>query len=122
MDASCAPAPVAPHRHRVTLDGPERVLACEAGQDVLNAAMRAGMSWLPVGCRGGGCGVCRVAVRSGTYETGKMSKRLVTSDDPAVVLALACKLYPRSDLELERAPIQHSPAYAVRSGDPHVDR
>ena len=122
MDASCASVSTAPHKHRVTLDGAERVLGCEAGQDVLNAAMKAGVSWLPIGCRGGGCGVCRVAVRSGMYETGKMSKRLVTSDDPAVVLALACKLYPRSDLELERAPISSSPAYAVRSGDLHVDR
>jgi ferredoxin len=122
MDASCASVSVPPQKHRVTVDGAERELGCEPGQDVLNAAIKAGVSWLPVGCRGGGCGVCRVAVRSGSYEAGKMSKRLIASDDPAVVLALACKLYPRSDLELERAPIHRSPAYAVLSGDSHVDR
>ena len=121
MDASCAP-PVSAAKHRVLLDGTDRVLGCEPGQDVLNAAIRAGVSWLPVGCRGGGCGVCRVIVRSGSYETGKMSKRLVTSDDGSIVLALACKLYPTSDLELECAPVQRSTAYSARLGDGYGDR
>lgn len=96
--------------HRVALLDGERVLQCSAGQDVLNAAIRAGVNWLPVGCRGGGCGVCRVLVRSGSYETGKMNKRLIASDDASRVLALACKLYPTSDLELELAPVQRSTA------------
>ena len=91
--------------HRVAL-GDERELRCSPGQDVLNAAIKAGVTWLPVGCRGGGCGVCRVIIRSGTYETGKMNKRLVTSEDASCVFALACKLYPTSDLEVELAPVK----------------
>lgn len=94
--------------HSVALLGGERVLRCSPGQDVLNAAIKAGVNWLPVGCRGGGCGVCRVIVRSGSYETGRMNKRLVTSDDAACVFALACKLYPTSDLEIEFAPVRPS--------------
>ena len=116
MDASCAP-PVSATKHSVSLGGPDRVLECESGQDVLNAAMRAGVNWLSVGCRGGGCGICRVIVRSGSYDAGKMNKRLVTSEDASIVLALACKLYPTSDLELECAPVRHTTAYAARSGE-----
>jgi ferredoxin len=104
MDASCAP-PVASAKHRVSLAGSGRVLDCAPGQDVLNAVIRAGLNWLPVGCRGGGCGVCRVIVHRGSYDAGKMSKRLVTSDDPAVVFALACRVYPTSDLEIEHSPL-----------------
>jgi ferredoxin len=36
---------------------------------------------VPVGCRGGGCGVCRVQVLSGGYESKRMSRRFVTDDD-----------------------------------------
>lgn len=110
MDVSSGPPHTETPKHRVTLAAGERVLRCEPAQDVLNAAIKAGVGWLPVGCRGGGCGVCRVIVRSGTYETGKMSKRLVTSADPGVVFALACKLYPTSDLELEFSPVRSSTA------------
>jgi ferredoxin len=103
-------APTGNREHRIAfLDG-GRLLRCAPGQDVLNAAIRAGVKWLPVGCRGGGCGVCRVIVRSGSYETGRMNKRLVTSDDESRVFALACKLYPTSDLEIELAPVQRSTA------------
>jgi ferredoxin len=92
--------------YRILLAGGQRELQCEPGQTVLGAAIAAGVDWLPIGCRGGGCGVCRVAVRGGSYETGRMSKRHVTSDDESVVFALSCRVYPTSDLELEYAPAQ----------------
>ncbi len=104
MEQPGATPPPQPAKHRVTLDGGRRELHCEPGQTVLAAAMLVGVDWLPVGCRGGGCGVCRVVVRGGSYETGRMSRRHVASDDPAIVFALSCRLYPTSDLELEYAP------------------
>jgi len=94
----------------ISLLGTERVLHCAHGQDVLNAAIKAGLDWLPIGCRGGGCGVCRVMVHSGSYETGRMSRRHVSSTDAAIGFALACRLYPAGDLVIEFAPAQRSPA------------
>jgi ferredoxin len=58
------------------------------------------LSLVPVGCRGGGCGICRVRVIEGTYRTGKMSRRHVSEEDLAKGYALACRLYPTSDLVL----------------------
>ena len=110
MDVPRLTSAVANGHHRIALAGAERALTCTPGQDVLNAVIRAGVKWLPVGCRGGGCGVCRVIVRSGTYDAGRMNKRRVTSDDASVVFALACKLYPTSDLEIEHAPVQRPTA------------
>lgn len=58
---------------------------------------------IQVGCRGGGCGVCRVRVVSGEYRVGRMSRAHVSEADEAAGYALACRLYPLSDLVLERA-------------------
>ena len=108
--------------HGVVLEGEERPIRCKGGQDVLSAVVSAGVQRMMVGCRGGGCGVCRVIVRSGTYEAGRMSKRHVTSADAATVFALACRLYPTSDLEIEYAPVTRSTVEPPKIGSFHVDR
>lgn len=53
------------------------------------------------GCRGGGCGICRIRVINGEYTRGVMSKAEVTEEDAAQGYALACKLTANSDLEIE---------------------
>ena len=53
---------------------------------------------IPVGCRGGGCGVCRVRVLAGDYATGKMSRKHVSEQQQAQGVALACRVFPRTDL------------------------
>ncbi len=94
----------APATYEIRIVGSARTVRCAPGQDILAAAIRSGADWLPIGCRGGGCGVCRISVRSGSYETGRMAKRHVTGDSPGR-LALACRVYPSSDLVIELAPI-----------------
>lgn len=56
---------------------------------------------IPVGCRGGGCGVCRVRVLDGRYTTGVMSAACVTPEEKEQGVALACKLFAESDLSLQ---------------------
>lgn len=65
---------------------------------------RVGMQMLhsiPIGCRGGGCGICRVRVLSGDYETKKMSVKHVTEDQKNAGFVLACRAFPRSAIQLE---------------------
>jgi ferredoxin len=57
-----------------------------------------------LGCRGGGCGVCRVRVVDGSYHTTRMSREHVTQAEEAEGYALGCCLYPESDLVLAAAP------------------
>jgi ferredoxin len=109
-------------QHRVTLDGGPRELHCAPGQSVLEAVMAAGVDWLPVGCRGGGCGVCRVVVRAGRYETGRMSRRHIASDDPALIVALSCRLYPTGDLDIAYAPAPRATPSARATGGYLGDR
>ncbi len=60
---------------------------------------------IQIGCRGGGCGVCRVRVLEGGYTTGRMSRRFVTPDDETTRHALACKLFPTTDIVVRWAPV-----------------
>lgn len=75
-----------------------------AGRKVLHEMAMSGRAPLVVGCRGGGCGACRVRVVSGTYEALRMSARHVTPDDLARGVVLACRIVPTSDLVVEPAP------------------
>ncbi len=91
--------------HTIRLRDDVATFACREDQDILSAAVRAGIRVLTVGCRGGGCGICRIAVCEGSYTCGRMSKRHVPEGAESR-LALACRLYPSSDLVVELAPIK----------------
>lgn len=61
---------------------------------------------LPVGCRRGGCGICRVRVLEGDYRRDPMSRTHVSAEDEAAGLVLSCCIYPLSDLSLRlEAPV-----------------
>ncbi|MCT2401403.1 2Fe-2S iron-sulfur cluster-binding protein [Novosphingobium mangrovi (ex Huang et al. 2023)] len=89
---------------RILVDGDAAGFACRADQNVLQAMRAAGRSVLAVGCRGGGCGVCRVVIAEGQYEAKHMSAAWVTAEQAEVGMGLACRIYPRSDLRIEQAP------------------
>ena len=59
---------------------------------------------LPVGCRRGGCGVCRAHVLEGDYRRAPMSRAHISADEEAEGVVLACAIYPLSDLSLRLAP------------------
>ena len=92
-------------KHRVSIDGDEKGFSCGDDQNLLQGMrnFQFGVPMLeaiPVGCRGGGCGICRIQVLSGEYETEKMSRKHVTEEEQASGVALACRVYPRSDLSV----------------------
>ena len=61
---------------------------------------QAGVRVTVIGCRGGGCGVCRVRVLEGEYHTSPMSREHVSEAEQEAGYALGCCLFPRSDLVL----------------------
>jgi ferredoxin len=103
-------AVAAPPRFRCTvvgahLAGSEPVtVTVAAGHKLLHDMAMSGRAPLVVGCRGGGCGVCRVRVLDGTFEALRMSARHVSPHDLAADVVLACRIIPTSDLVLEPAP------------------
>lgn len=59
---------------------------------------------LPVGCRRGGCGICRVRVLDGDYRCDRMSRGHISERDLAEGVVLACAIYPEGDLSLRLEP------------------
>lgn len=78
-----------------------RSFTCGQQTSVLESMRRQGVSAIKVGCRNGGCGVCKVRVRSGDYRCGKMSRAHVSKHEESEGWALACRTYANGDLELE---------------------
>jgi len=93
----------------IEIDDTGELVACREGESVLLALVRNGCRTLPVGCRGGGCGVCKVAIIDGEFQAGKMSREHVSIEDQARGVVLACRTYARSDIRLKvlnRVPAQ----------------
>ncbi|WP_413204141.1 2Fe-2S iron-sulfur cluster-binding protein [Rhodospirillum sp. A1_3_36] len=84
-------------RHRVRVLGGGDFL-CGDRERLLIAMERTGAGGVLVGCRRGGCGVCRIRVLEGTYETEAMSGEHVPEEERAEGYALACCVRPTSDL------------------------
>ncbi|MGB1563488.1 MAG: 2Fe-2S iron-sulfur cluster-binding protein [Sinimarinibacterium flocculans] len=87
--------------YRVLIQDTGEVVRCSDEQSVLAGMEQLGRKGIPVGCRGGGCGVCKVRVVSGEYSTGCMSRAHISPEERAEGYALACRLYPKSDLEVQ---------------------
>ncbi len=93
-------------RHSVAVVGETQTFSCAPEQNLLQGMrhFRIGLPMLeviPVGCRGGGCGICRIRILAGDYDVDKMSRKHVPEQDQAKGIALACRVYPRSDLAIE---------------------
>src|SRR5690554_161478 len=87
--------------YRVHLEKLELDFACQPGQNVLECMIGSGKKGIQVGCRGGGCGVCKVQVVDGEFSARPMSKAHI--DDQAISnrQVLACCISPLSDLTLK---------------------
>ena len=101
-------------KHRVLLVDTQQEFLCGEDQHLLQGMQnfRLGVPMLeaiPVGCRGGGCGICRIHILSGEYESLKMSRKHIPEEDQASGVVLACRIYPRSELRIEVLSLPEGP-------------
>ncbi|HRX58199.1 MAG TPA: 2Fe-2S iron-sulfur cluster binding domain-containing protein [Eubacteriales bacterium] len=98
----------APVFHTITLAQSGETFPCgEEDESVLAAMRRANAGPIKYGCFGGGCGVCRMRVVSGSYHSFKpMSRAHVTREDQSNGIVLLCCIRPTSDLTLAPAGVQ----------------
>lgn len=92
--------PVDSSRKRVTIIETGERFECRTDESVLAGLARTGNRGIPVGCRGGGCGVCKIHVISGEYVPQKMSADHVDATDLVHHRVLACRISAASDLEI----------------------
>jgi len=84
----------------VTIEETGESYRCAPNESLLAGMERLGKKGIPVGCRGGGCGVCKIEVLAGSYSKRVMSRAYVSAEEEAAGQVLACRVYPTSDIRL----------------------
>lgn len=89
----------------VELRDGETSFHCREDEHLLGAMIRSGKTAIKVGCRNGGCGVCRIHIRQGAYRCGKMSRSRISEADEEQGIVLACRVFPLEALQVEALPL-----------------
>jgi CDP-4-dehydro-6-deoxyglucose reductase len=98
---------------QITVQPSGHQFACEEGETVLGAAIRAGIG-LPYGCKNGACGSCKGKVVEGTVEHKAHQQRALSADEEARGMSLFCCAVPQGDLVIEAREVAGSSEYPVR--------
>ncbi len=85
---------------QVTIENTGETFSCSEDCNVLAVMEQSCCKGIPVGCRNGGCGACKIRIMAGRYYTGKMSRAVVSAQEEAEGCVLACKTYPLSDIRV----------------------
>ena len=87
-------------RYEVLIEDTGETYRCLEIRSLLEGMEALGRRGIPVGCRNGGCGVCKVQVNSGSYASRVMSREHVSEEDERCGRVLACRVRPTSALSL----------------------
>ena len=106
---------------RVRLENTGRSFEVEAGETLLDAALRQGIG-LPYGCRSGACGACIGTLRAGSVEYPNDAPPALEGIPDEAGQAVFCQALPTSDLvidireveQIEDIPIKTLPCRAQR--------
>ncbi|NUX99711.1 benzoate 1,2-dioxygenase electron transfer component BenC [Paraburkholderia youngii] len=91
--------------YQITLnfeDGVTRLIDCEQGERITDAAIRAKLN-IPLDCRDGVCGTCKAVCESGEYTTGDCTDEAISAEELAQRKVLTCQMSPKSDCVIQIA-------------------
>lgn len=86
--------------YTVILEDDGNSYRCSDALTLLEGMESLGKKGIPAGCRGGGCGVCKVQVLSGSYTKRVMSREHISEQEEAQGCVLACRVRPTSPIAL----------------------
>jgi CDP-4-dehydro-6-deoxyglucose reductase len=90
------------NRRRIALIPVGHVLVCEPGETVLGAILRS-QARVMFGCRGGGCGTCKMRLVSGRVDHGRASVAVLPAEERESGWFLSCQARALGDLTVELA-------------------
>jgi len=85
--------------HRLILNPYGYEIEAREGETVLQAILRSGFRVF-YGCRGGGCGTCKMRLISGVVERGRCSRAVLSEEEEKQGYFLSCQAIPLSDVEI----------------------
>lgn len=87
--------------HTIAEETSGEAFLCDEQETILAAATRSGKRLIFVGCRNGGCGMCKIRILQGEYRTGKMSRAQISEVAEKEGYTLACRTTPCSALTIQ---------------------
>ena len=97
----------------ITIKPSGHSFACDDGETVLAAAMRADLM-IPYGCRNGACGTCKGKILEGEVDYGAYQRGTLSEQDKAQGLALFCVAKPKSPLAIEVREVRRAGDIQIR--------
>jgi ferredoxin len=86
---------------QITVQGEGVAVECAPGETILEAMHRTGHA-LRVGCRRGGCAVCKLDVIAGEYEyTRPLAEKVLTDEERGAGVCLTCRAVPLTDMTVK---------------------
>ena len=99
---SHAPSGTNPCIRSIHVEQTGETYLCSEVETLLEGMTRLGKRGIPVGCVNGGCGVCKISIRSGRVrKVGAMSRAHVSVEEEAKGVCLACRVAPLEDVAVE---------------------
>jgi len=86
--------------YTITLSPVGDAVACAPEESVLAAILSSGAS-VVFGCRGGGCGTCKMRLISGRVEHGRCSAAVLPEEEKEYGWFLSCRARALTDLTVE---------------------
>ena len=99
--------------HQITIKPSDHSFACDDGETILAAAMRAELM-IPYGCRNGACGTCKTRILSGSVNYGHYQASTLTDTEKQQNLALMCVATPLTDVAVEIRDVRRSGDIQIR--------
>ena len=91
--------------YQITIQPGEHKITAEAGETILDAALRHGLM-LPHNCRSGICGTCEGRILSGKISYKKDCTATLSEEKQGQGQALFCQALPESDLKIEAKSVR----------------
>jgi CDP-4-dehydro-6-deoxyglucose reductase len=107
--------------YQVTIKPSNHTFAVQAGETVLEAALREGFV-IAYGCRNGACGTCKGKVLAGTVDYGAYQEHALPESDRRIGFALFCQARPLGDLAIECREVGAAKDIQIRTLPCRVER
>lgn len=99
--------------HQITVLPANYVFSTQNGQNLLEAALDAGIV-LPYSCRNGACSSCKGKVVSGDFDAGGAVAQSLPAADIAAGYTLFCQVTPTSDMVIESPQVRLATDIEIR--------
>lgn len=87
-------------RFNVLIEDTGENYVCSDARSLLEGMVALDRKGIPLGCRNGGCGVCKIEILSGAFVTRVMSRAHISEAEERTGTVLACRVHPASDIRL----------------------